>query len=58
MADDTDFYTPFSLNETDMEYAMNPGQFRRQTKEQQVYGNFAVYSFVLFILSFRGIFIR
>lgn len=36
--DNTDFYEDFDLNKTDFEYAMNPGTYRRQTKDQQIYG--------------------
>lgn len=36
--DNTDFYENFDINKTDLEYAMNPGNYRRQTKDQQIYG--------------------
>ena len=39
----TDFMTEaFEVNETDLEYALNPGTYRRQTKEERIYGNLCI----------------
>jgi hypothetical protein len=39
--DDNEEYDSFSVNDTDLEYALNPDRRRfRQTKEQQTYGAF------------------
>lgn len=35
---DEDGYEQFDVNDADIDHALNPGKFRRQTKEESIYG--------------------